>query len=105
MALYDRIVNPSLLVRRISLTAARVVNEAAEVSFGAAEQLDLFIDYAALERHQAEEKAALALEQKVQQAVLRIKKRYGKNAILKGMNLQEDTTAVERNKQIGGHKV
>ena len=68
------------------------------------EQLDLFTDYARAEREQAEEKEALAKERKIQEAVLGIKKKYGKNAVLKGMNLEEGATAAERNKQIGGHR-
>ena len=66
--------------------------------------MDLFTDYAALEKQQQEENALLEKEKKMQQAMLDIKKKYGKNAILKGMNLQEDGTAMERNRQIGGHK-
>lgn len=66
--------------------------------------MDLFTDYAAKEQKQAEEKAALEQEKKMQQAMLDIKKKFGKNAILKGMNLQEGATARDRNEQIGGHK-
>ena len=68
------------------------------------EQLDLFTDYEALERKRKEEKEALQKERKMQEAMLSIKKKYGKNAILKGMNLQEGATAKNRNSQIGGHK-
>ena len=68
------------------------------------EQMDLFTDYGAKEQKQAEEKAALEQEKKMQQAMLDIKKKFGKNAILKGMNLQEGATARDRNEQIGGHK-
>ena len=71
---------------------------------GEFEQMDLFTDYAAKEQKQAEEKAALEQEKKMQQAMLDIKKKFGKNAILKGMNLQEGATARDRNEQIGGHK-
>ena len=67
-------------------------------------QMDLFTDYGALEKKMEEETAMLEREKKMQQAVLDIKKKFGKNAILKGMNLQEGATARERNKQIGGHK-
>jgi len=105
MELYDRIVNPDLLVRRINLTVCKVVdeNEAKQYSV-AGEQLDIFTDYAELERMRAEEKAALEREKNMQKAVLKLKKKYGKNIILKGMNLEEDATARERNAQIGGHK-
>ena len=68
------------------------------------QQLDLFTDYKALEKKEQEEKAALDKEKKMQQAMLQIKKKFGKNAILKGMNLLDGATAKERNEQIGGHK-
>ena len=68
------------------------------------EQLDLFTDYAALDEKRKEEEKKLSKERKLQEAVLSVKKKYGKNAILKGMNLQEGATAIERNRQIGGHK-
>ena len=68
------------------------------------QQLDLFTDYEALEKKEQEEKAALDKEKKMQQAMLQIKKKFGKNAILKGMNLLDGATAKERNEQIGGHK-
>ena len=105
MELYDRIVNPDLLVRRINLTACKVVDESEAKQYSdAGEQLDIFTDYAELERKRAEEKAALEREKNMQKAVLELKKKYGKNIILKGMNLEEDATARERNAQIGGHK-
>ena len=71
---------------------------------GGFEQLDLFTDYEALQVDQEREQAELEREKKMQQAMLTIKKRYGKNAILKGMNLEEGATAKDRNAQIGGHK-
>ena len=105
MELYDRIVNPDLLVRRINLTACKVVDESEAKQYsGAGEQLDIFTDYAELERKRSEEKAALERERNMQKAVLELKKKYGKNIILKGMNLEENATARERNAQIGGHK-
>ena len=105
MELYDRIVNPDLLVRRINLTACKVVDESEAKQYSVAgEQLDIFTDYAELERKRTEEKAALEREKNMQKAVLELKKKYGKNIILKGMNLEEDATARERNAQIGGHK-
>ena len=67
-------------------------------------QLDLFTDYETLKKRQAEEEKELAREKQIQKAMLKIKKKYGKNAILKGMNLQEGATTVERNGQVGGHK-
>ena len=71
---------------------------------GAFEQLDLFTDYAALDAKRKQEDEELAKEKRVQQAMLTIKKKFGKNAILKGMNLSEGATAKDRNAQIGGHK-
>ena len=68
------------------------------------EQLDLFTNYTAVQEQQAREAADLEREKKVQKAILDIKKRFGKNAILKGMNLQEGATAKNRNETIGGHK-
>lgn len=106
--LYDQIVDEKLLVRRVNVTANHVVKEIEEQGREAPEecyeQLDLFTDYAALERQRQEEKKALERERKMQQAMLDIKKKYGKNAILKGMNLEEGATTRERNSQIGGHK-
>ncbi len=104
LALFDRIIDKHLLVRRVYLTANRVVEEASAPDKRGIEQLDLFTDYAAQERRQAEEKAALEREKRMQRAVLEIKKRYGKNAILKGMNLEEGATTISRNGQIGGHR-
>lgn len=98
--LYDRIVDPTLLVRRINLTAGHVVSELSLSAESPMEQLDLFADYAA----QKQESAALTRERRRQEAVLHIKKKYGKNAILRGMDFQEGATAIQRNNQVGGHK-
>ena len=68
------------------------------------EQLNLFTDYTVKEQEQAEEEAVLEREKRMQQTMLTIKKKFGKNAILKGMNLREGATAKDRNEQIGGHK-
>lgn len=68
------------------------------------EQMDLFTDYAALEKQKKEEDAMLERERKLQEAMLDIKKKFGKNAILKGMNLEKGATTRDRNQQIGGHK-
>ena len=103
-ALYDRIINPRLLVRRISLSANRIVPASSVKEQEIYEQLDLFTDYAALRKEQEEEKRILEREQKMQKAMLEIKKKYGKYAILKGISLEEGATARERNRQIGGHK-
>ena len=104
MALYDRIVSPDLLIRRVNLTANRLTDENSVAQQKVIEQLDLFTDYAALEAQRKAEAEALADEKKLQLAMLEIKKKYGKNAILKGTNLEEGATTISRNRQIGGHK-
>ena len=104
MALYDRIVDKNLLIRRINITANRLVDENSAKKEEKYEQLDLFTDYKAKEQEQVKEEAALEREKRMQQTMLTIKKKFGKNAILKGMNLQEGATAKDRNEQIGGHK-
>lgn len=104
LELYDRIVDRRLLVRRIYITANRVTDQATIETEYSYEQLDLFTDYAALQKEQEEEKEALERERRVQEAVLDIKKKFGKNAILKGMSLEEGAMTRERNRQIGGHK-
>ena len=101
-ALYDRIVDKNLLIRRLSISANKLLPEA-DAPKDEAEQLDLFTDYAAKERREQADEAAHARERKIQEAMLGIKKKYGKNAILKGMNLEEGATARERNETIGGH--
>lgn len=103
--LFDRIVNQDLLIRRLNIVANHVIDEASAPKPDAAfEQLDLFTDYAAREAEQKKEEADLERERKMQRAVLTIRRKYGKNAILKGMNLEEGATAKDRNEQIGGHK-
>ena len=104
MELYDRIVDKNLLIRRINITANRLVDENSAKKEEKYEQLDLFTDYKAKEQEQVKEEAALEREKRMQQTMLTIKKKFGKNAILKGMNLQEGATAKDRNEQIGGHK-
>ena len=103
--LFDRIVDKNLLVRRLNIVANHVLPEAeAPKKNDGFEQLDIFTDYAALEVKQEQERAEPERERKMQQAMLTIKKKFGKNAILKGMNLEEGATAKDRNAQIGGHK-
>jgi DNA polymerase V len=104
MELFDRIVDSNLLVRRLNVVANHVVAESSVEKKQSYEQLDLFTDYETLQKQQKEEEAALEREKKMQQAMISIKKKFGKNAILKGMNLQEGATAKDRNRQIGGHK-
>ncbi len=102
--LYDRIVDPALLVRRMYVVANHVICERDVPPPPETEQIDLFTDYEARDRRDAEEAAAREKEKRMQQAVLSIKKKYGKNAILKGMNFEDGATARDRNAQIGGHK-
>ena len=100
MELFDRIVDKDLLVRRMNIVACHVLREQDTPGAGGAEQLDLFAT--AEDPVQTEEKRQR--EKRRQQAVICIRKKYGKNAILKGMNLEEGATAISRNQQIGGHK-
>lgn len=104
MELYDRIVDRNLLVRRITVTANNLTDESKAKGQESYEQLNLFTDYEVEKEKKAKEEAKLEKEKSMQKAMLNIKKKYGKNAILKGMNLQEGATAKERNGQIGGHK-
>lgn len=103
-ALFDRIADKNLLVRRVNISMNHVVEEASMENDSMGEQLDLFTDYQALQEKQAKEAAELAREKMKQKAILSISKKYGKNAILKGMNLEAGARTVERNNQIGGHQ-
>lgn len=102
--LFERIVDKTLLVRRVNITANHVVDETTVKKADSFEQLDLFTNYAAAQEKEEDEKAQLTREKRMQKAMLEIKKKHGKNAILRGMNLKEGATTVDRNKQIGGHK-
>lgn len=104
MVLYERIVEKNLLIRRVNLVANNLAEESGALKQPVIEQIDFLTDYAAEEARKKEEAEALAEEKKLQLAMLEIKKKYGKNAILKGMNLEEGATTLSRNKQIGGHK-
>lgn len=98
--LYRRIINKDLLVRRINVTANNVVNEEKAEKSKSFEQIDLFGNYQVKEKQLESEKT----EKQLQKAMINIKNRYGKNAIIKGMNLQEAGTTIERNAQVGGHR-
>lgn len=100
LELFDQVADAKLTVRRLNLTANHVVDEAQVPEQQVCEQLDFFTDYGV----QKEEEQQLQRERRRQQAVLSIKKKFGKNAILKGMNLEEGATARDRNDKIGGHK-
>lgn len=104
MDLYSQIVDKNLLVRRINIIANHVVDESSVVKTDSFEQLNLFTDYAVAQKKIEKEENSLEREKKMQQVVLNIQKKFGKNAILKGMNLEKGAMTVERNKQIGGHK-
>lgn len=101
--LYDRIVNPNLLVRRFNLSANRLVSEDQCKKQDTHTQLDLFTDYAEQERQRKINEERMEKERRQQETILRIKKMYGKNAILKGINYADGATQKERNQQIGGH--
>lgn len=107
--LYDRVVNHDLLIRRLNLTTNHVVPEDSptlrkEKRGGTPIQLDLFTDYEKIKEENQQQEEKLTRERRMQEALLGIKRRYGKNSILRGLNLEEGATAIERNKQIGGHK-
>ena len=102
--IFDRVVNPNLLIRRLNLTTNHVVCEEDADEPASPVQLDLFTDYEAEAREKAEHQKQLDKERRLQEARLNIRERFGKNAILRGLNFEEGATARERNKQIGGHK-
>ena len=104
MALFDRIVDPKLLSRRITIAACKVVDERSACDAPDLLQLDLFTDYSELEAREKAEREEREREKRMQKALIGIKKRFGKNAVIKGMNLEEGATAKDRNQQIGGHK-
>ena len=103
MELFDRIVDKDLLVRRINVVALDLIKED-EIPADAPEQLSLFVDYEELEREKEKERKLDEKERRIQNATLQLQARYGKNALLKGMNLQDGATTILRNGQIGGHR-
>lgn len=105
LELFDSIVDPRLLARRLNITACDIICEDEKTQPAPQEeQLELLVDYEELERTAAAEAQHLAEERSRQEAILAARKRFGKNAVLKGMNLQEGATQTQRNKQIGGHQ-
>ena len=98
--LYDRIINPDLMTRRLNITANNLESEVETRNKVEYEQMNLFIDYKA----EADKKKKEEREKNLQSTVLELKKKFGKNAILKGMNFEEGGTAIDRNRQIGGHR-
>jgi DNA polymerase V len=103
LGIYDRTVDPKLLVRRVNIAACNLIHEE-DVPEEAPEQLDLFTDYEALERDREAKAKAAERERKLQKATLALQKKFGKNAVLKGMNLMDGATTIQRNGQVGGHK-
>ena len=104
LGLFDRIVDKNLLIRRLNVTANRVIDEKSMPKPPQYQQMDFFTDYAAEQEKQKAEQAELAREKKIQEAMIDIKKKFGKNAVLKGTNLSESATGKDRNNRIGGHK-
>lgn len=102
--LYDRVINKDLLIRRINITANKVVDEMSITNNETFEQYDLFTDYKEQDEKSKKQKESEEKEHKLQTTILGIKKRFGKNAILKGMNFEDGGTTIDRNNQIGGHK-
>jgi len=101
--LYDKIVSRELLVRRINLSANHVLPEGIKRE-EKPEQLDFFTDYSMEEKRKKAEETRLKKERAIQETTLKIKQKYGKNALLKGFNFCEGATSRERNRQIGGHR-
>lgn len=101
--LFDRIVNKNLLIRKINITACNVINENKAKNEVVFEQLNLFCSTNDSEQN-IEEKKKQEEDNKLQHALINIKNKYGKNSILKGMNLEEGATTIDRNNQVGGHK-
>lgn len=104
LRLYDEIVDPRLSVRRLTVTVNHVTEEGAPEKKEVYEQLDLFTDYGLTEEQRKTEQERLDRERRMQEAMLEIRRKYGKNAVLKGMNFEEGATGRSRNQQIGGHR-
>lgn len=104
MKLYDEIINKNLLIRRINISANRLIPESETSENTAPEQLDIFTDYEEIEKQKQASEAEFEREKRLQNTIISLKKKFGKNTILKGMNFEEGATAKDRNQQIGGHK-
>ncbi len=104
MELFEDIVDKTLLIRRVTISANNVLEQEAIEKDNKMEQLNLFTDYREIQKEREKEKNELLKERKIQETILDIKEKYGKNAVLKGVNLKEGATTLDRNKQIGGHK-
>ncbi|MBR4030017.1 MAG: DNA methylase, partial [Clostridia bacterium] len=104
LELYHKITDKDLLIRRINLVANRIVDEREAEHENEFIQLDIFSDTEETKAQNEQKEIAMAKEKQIQKAMLDIRKRHGKNAILKATSLEEGATAIDRNKQIGGHK-
>lgn len=104
LSIYDRAVDPDYTIRRVNLTAGNVIREELAPAAEPPEQMDLFADPQAEEARRAEEQAELQKERDLSRTVVDLKKKYGKNAVVKGLNFREGATTMQRNVQIGGHK-
>ena len=102
--IFDSVVDPVLTIRRINVTACNVIPQSQAKNIETTEQLNLFVDYEKVDQQKAALEKQMQKEQSVQETLLQIKQKYGKNAVLKGMNLEEGATTKQRNEQIGGHK-
>ena len=103
LAIYDRVVHKDLLIRRVNIAACNLISEE-DIPEEAPTQLDFFTDFEAIKREKKAQREAEATEHKLQKVTLEIQDRFGKNALLKGMNFLEGGTTIERNRQIGGHR-
>ena len=104
MKLYDKIINPILLTRRINIAVCNLVKEDKTDVITTYKQFDIFTNTEEEDKQIEKDLENEKIERKIQRTILDIKNKYGKNAILKGMNLEEGATTIERNKQVGGHK-
>ena len=104
--LYDRIVDNKLLIRRINISANNVILEShmKKDNKKTFKQLDLFTDYNLEDKKNKAKEKAIKKERKIQEAIISIKKKYGKNAVLSGLNFEEGATSRDRNERIGGHR-
>ena len=102
--LFDKIINKNLYVRRVYVIAGNVRNKEAVKNQKVYEQIDLFTDYEAKDKDDLEEEKSIEKDNNLQEVLLDIKNKFGKNSIVKGMNLEEGGTAIERNGQVGGHR-
>ena len=104
LELYERIVNKDLLIRRINISANRIESESNCIKKPTMKQFNLFSSLEEQEKEYEQENEKEKNDMQIQRVMLNIKSRFGKNAILRGMNLEKDGTTIDRNKQIGGHR-